>query len=281
MAAVARELAGELHDVQARQPLAAYLRGIWDRRGYVWNVAVNELRHRQVTSVLGNLWHLLNPALNIGVYFLIFGLLLETDRGVDNFLLFLTVGIFTFQFVQKATMDGAKSIVTNKGIIRAVRFPRAMLPLTSTVTELLATLPTVVVMLFVAVVTGEPFALRWFGLVPLLAVQSVFCLGASLIAARLTAHFIDTLQILPFVFRLLLYASGVIFSVDAYVERGGLAHTLFVLNPVYCYISIARWAIMDMPLRGELVVSGAVWAVALVTVGFFWFRSAEEVYARD
>jgi teichoic acid transport system permease protein len=281
MVAAARRVANDLHDVQARQPLAAYLRGIWDRRSFVWNVALNELRHRQVTSVLGNLWHLLNPALNIGVYFLIFGLLLETDRGVDNFLLFLTIGIFTFQFVQKSTMDGAKSIVTNKGMIKAVRFPRAMLPITSTVTELLAMLPAVVVMLVVAVVTGEPISVRWLGLLPLLVVQSVFCLGAALIAARLTAHLIDTLQILPFVFRLMLYASGVIFSVDAYVERSGFVHTLFVLNPLYCYISIARWAIMDMPLRAELMVSGGVWAVAILTLGFLWFRNAEEMYARD
>jgi teichoic acid transport system permease protein len=97
----------------------------------------------------------------------------------------------------------------------------------------------------------------------------------------LTTHFIDTLQILPFFFRLLLYGSGVIFSVDAYVEQGGLAQTLFVLNPMYCYISIARWAMMDMPLRGDVVASAILWALAIIVVGFLWFRGAEEQYARD
>lgn len=281
MAAVTQYDATGLRDVQAREPLAAYLRETWTRRAYVWNVAVNELRQRQVTNVLGNLWHLLNPALNIAVYYLIFGLLLKTDRGVDNFFVFLTVGLFVFQFTQKATTEGAKSIVGNKGIIKAVRFPRALIPLTSTVTELLAMLPNVVVMLFVAIVSGEPVRATWLALVPLMLVQFVFSLGAAMIAARMTTHFIDTLQILPFVFRLLLYASGVIFSVDAYVDRGGFVHTLFVLNPVYCFISIARWAVMDMPLRGEVLTSASIWSVAVLIVGFFWFRGAEEQYARD
>lgn len=281
MVSVARPDAADLRDVQARAPIPEYLRGMWARRSYVWNVSLNELRHRQVTSVLGNLWHLLNPALNIGVYYLIFGLLLKTDRGVDNFFLFLTVGIFFFQFTQKVTTDGAKSIVTNKGLIRAIRFPRALLPLTSAVTELLAMLPNLAVIMFVAIASGESIQIRWLWLVPLLAVQFVFSLGAALIAARMTTHFIDTLQILPFFFRLLLYGSGVIFNVDAYVEQGGLAHTLFVLNPMYCYISMARWAVMGTHLRGDVVASATIWAFAIVLIGFFWFRGAEEQYARD
>jgi ABC-type polysaccharide/polyol phosphate export permease len=73
----------------------------------------------------------------------------------------------------------------------------------------------------------------------------------------------------------------VIFSVDAYVDRGGLVHTLFVLNPVYCYISIARWSVIGTPIRDELILSGVIWAIATVVVGLLWFRANEERYARD
>jgi teichoic acid transport system permease protein len=142
-------------------------------------------------------------------------------------------------------------------------------------------IPTLVVMFVVALVTGASPSLRWFGVLPLIGVQFVFTLGCALIAARLTTHFIDTLQILPFVFRLILYASGVIFSVDAYVDKGGLAYALFVLNPVYCYISIARWSVIGTPMRDELILSGAIWAIVTLVVGLLWFRANEERYARD
>ncbi len=271
----------ELRDAHEAARLGPYLKDVWSRRGYVRHVAVNELRHRQVTNVLGNLWHLLNPALTIAVYYVIFGLILKSDRGVDNFLLFVTIGLFVFQFGQKSTIDGARSVVKNRGLIKAVRFPRVILPLTSTITEAIASLPTFLVAYFVAIATGEDITWRWLMLGPLIALMTVFNAGTAMIAARLTTHFADTTQILPFVFRLLLYVSGVIFNVDAYVDDDKLANTLFTLNPYYCFISLARWSIMAGNLRIDLLVSASIWSLVIVVFGFIWFRAAEESYARD
>lgn len=271
----------ELRDAHASAQLGAYLRELWERRTYVWHVAINELRQRQITSVLGNLWHLLNPALTIGVYYVIFGLLLQTDRGVESFLVFLTVGLFIFQFTQKATIDGARSIVANKGIIKAIRFPRALLPISSTTTEFLAAVPTFAIMYLVAMLGGYSPNIRWLAIVPIIAIQFLFSLGAAMLAARATTHFVDTQQILPFIFRLILYASGVIFSVDAYVNADSWTRWLFTLNPVYCFITLARWAVMGGEFRADLLLSCLVWTVALLIVGFVWFRAGEERYARD
>lgn len=271
----------ELRDAHEAEKLGPYLRDVWSRRSYIRNVAVNELRARQATNVLGSLWHLLNPLLTIGVYFLVFGLILETDRGVDNFLVFLTVGLFIFQFGQKATIDGARSVTSNKGLIKAVRFPRAILPLTSTTTEALAAVPTIFVTYFVAIVSGVDITWRWVMLPVVMALMSLFAAGSAMIAGRLTTHFADTIQLLPFAFRLLLYVSGVIFSVDAYVEDNQLANTLFTLNPYYCFITLGRWTILAGNLQTDLLLSATVWSVAILVGGFLWFRSAEEAYARD
>ncbi|MFK7919979.1 MAG: ABC transporter permease [Ilumatobacter sp.] len=271
----------ELRDAHETERLVPYLRDIFERRSYIWYVAKQELQSRQVTNVLGNLWHLLNPILTIGVYFLIFGLLLKTTRGVDNFLLFLTIGLFVFQFTQKATTDGAKSIVGNKGLLKGVRFPRAILPVTSTVTELLASLSTFVLMYVVLLIGGQTPRWTWLLFPFVIACQFVFNLGAAMVAARLTTHFRDTTQILPFFFRLLLYSSGVIYSVDAYVEDNPAADLLFTLNPLYCFLTVARWALLGGSLDGMLVVSGLAWSIGLCAIGFIWFRAAESSYARD
>ena len=271
----------ELRDAHASMRVGPYLAGIWERRSFVWYVSVSELRSRQITSVLGNLWHLLNPALNILVFYLVFGQLLKVDRGVDNFILFLSAGIFIFQFTQKATTDGARAIISNRGLLKAVQFPRALLPVTATVTEALAAISTFVVLYAIAIITGEPPSARWALLPLVVLVQLVFNLGAAMIAARTTTHFHDVIQILPFVFRLLLYASGVIFSVDAYVEKGSTAETLFVLNPIYCFLTVGRWCLTGGALDWHLLISGTVWAAAMCVGGFLWFRAAEERYARD
>lgn len=270
-----------LRDAHEAARLRPYLREVWSRRGYIRQVALSELRNRQAADVLGNLWHLLNPALSIAVYYLVFGIILETDRGVENFLVFLTIGLFVFQFGQKSTTDGARSVVSNKGLIKAVQFPRVILPITSTYTEVLAAIPTFAVAYLVALVSGVDITWRWPMLVPLIAMMTVFNSGTAMVAARLTTHFHDTVQILPFIFRLLFYVSGVIFSVDAYVADSTLLNTLFTLNPYYCFISLARWSIFAGNLQTDLLFSAIGWSIVIFVGGFTWFRRAEESYARD
>lgn len=287
MVAVAPNVEHELRDAHLTAKLLPYLRELWERRSYIWHVSVNELRSRQITNVLGNIWHLLNPALSIGVYFVIFGLLLKTTRGVDNFLLFLTVGLFVFQFTQKSTVDGSKTIITNGGLIKGVRFPRAILPITSTVTELLSSLSTFVMMFAILLISGQYPRWTWLLFPLLIAVQFLFNLGSAFIAARAATHFRDTTQILPFIFRLLLYGSGVIYNVDAYLtnDAGEVNEGLkliFTLNPMYCFLTVARWTLLgNNDLGAGVIVSGVVWSVGLLCIGFLWFRRAEESYARD
>lgn len=270
-----------LRDAHESAKLGPYLRDLWSRRSYIWYVSTSELRSRQVTNVLGNLWHLLNPALSIGVYFVVFGLLLDVgDRSSGNFFLFLTVGLFVFQFTQKATTDGAKSIINNLGLLKAIKFPRAMLPVTSTVTETIAFWPSFLVIYFVAALS-EGFRWQWIVLPAIIMLQAVFNTGSAMIAARMTTHFRDTTQILPFFFRLLLYVSGVIFNVDSYAEGNDTIRLLFTLNPMYCFITVARWTVMGTPVETQYVVSMFVWSAVILLVGFAWFRSGEERYARD
>lgn len=279
MAQTTRDPAAGLADVQAASRVGAYLQDVWHRRNYAWYVAESELRQRQVGTVFGSVWHLLNPILSIGVYFLIFGIVLKTDRGVDNFLLFLTVGLFVFQFTQRAVVQSSTSIVSNRGLVQAIRFPRALLPLSATLTETLAAIPTFGVVVLVALVDGQMPTWSWLLLPLVIAWQTVFNLGCALVAARVTTHFRDMQQLLPFFFRLLIYASGVFFSVEDYVSDRQL-ELVFVLNPVYGFIAIARWSVMGMAVSAEVVAAVVVWTVAAVVGGFIWFKAAEHSYDR-
>ena len=274
--------ASQLHDAHAAQPLGAYLRDLWGRRGYVWYVAQSELRAKQVNTVLGNLWHLLNPVITVGIYYMIFGLLLNVSRGVDNFILYLTVGVFLFRITQQGITTGANSVVNNTGLIKSIRFPRVVLPLTAVLTAFLGAISTLLVMYAVALLTGEPPAYRWALLPPTVVLLFVFTVGGAMIAARATTHLRDTTQILPFLFRILFYASGVIFNVSAYAEGDRWIVALFTLNPMYSFLTIARWTMMGGDdVTVGVVVSVLVWTVTLLGAGFWWFRAGEQEYARD
>jgi teichoic acid transport system permease protein len=269
-----------LIDVRAKQPVGRYLADVWDRREYIMRVPVDDLRAKNFDTVLGNLWHLLNPLLLIGVYFLVFGVILSIDRGVDNFIAFLAVGILTYQFTQKATTQGAKSIVGNEGLIRSLQFPRAILPMSSILGELLAHGPALVVMFAVVAATGESITPLWL-LVPLLLVplQCLFNLGLAFFTARATDAFRDVENVLPFVFRIAFYMSGILYSVEATVQDATY-RLLFALNPIYCFASLARVLVMGDPFNPTLLISAVIWTALLLTIGFIVFRAGELSYGR-
>jgi len=268
---------GELRPPGSYGSLPSYIARIWDRRGYLVNVPRADLASRNQSTVLGNLWHLLNPALTIAVYYLVFGVVLDVTRGVEHFVAFLAVGVFVFQYTQKAITDSARSLNAKKGLLRSISFPRALVPLATTITETLAFIPGVAVMLAVTLLVGAPIRIAWALVVVLVLWQFLFNAGAGLLVARLAHQYPDVQNLMPYVFRLLFYGSGVLFLVDAYVDNPTL-RALFVLNPVYCILSLYRWAVLGMPAQASEAVSFGVWTAVVVVVGFWWFRRSEATY---
>src|SRR5579875_1476239 len=121
-----------LHRAGARLPVAEYTQRLWFRRWFVAAYASASNAVGYEGNFLGQAWQLLTPLLNILVYYLIFGLLLHTNRGVQNYIAFLSVGVFVFSFMQTSLISGSKSITGNIGLVRALQFPRAVLPVSTT-----------------------------------------------------------------------------------------------------------------------------------------------------
>lgn len=274
----------ELQRLGVRPPLRAYLRDVWRRRDFARAIAEGEVRGQNMDTVLGNLWHVLNPLMLAGVYVLIFGVLLEgagLNRGVENFPVFIVIGVFVFHYSQKSIISGAKSIVANEGLIRSIRFPRAILPISTVLGQSFAFVPSILVMLVIALARGELPNIAWLLLVPLFLVQTIFNIGAAFIVARLTDLFRDLQNVLPYVFRLLFYLSGVLYSVDRFIDHGPVRE-LFNFNPFFVWVTLWRGPIMDEMdvLEPRLAVIGACGALLLLVVGFVFFRAGEHRYGR-
>ena len=241
---------------------------------------LGELRARHMDTVFGNFWHLLNPILAISVYFLIFGVILKIDRGVDNYIAFLTVGVFVYRFMQAVINRGGLSIVKNQELIRSIHFPRAILPISNMITESLAFAPALLVTYAVLLLSGESPQPTWVLPILIFPLEAAFALGGAMIIARISTSFRDIEQILPFVFRLLFYASGILFAVDSFVDEGP-ALLLFYLNPFYAFVTINRAAVVGWSVPGLVVATALLSPVLVLGSGFLFFRSGEGSYARN
>lgn len=278
--------AAPLQRLGQRSSVTSYVRQIWQRRQFAFAIAGGELRGQNMDTVLGNLWHVLNPLLLALIYYLIFGVLLDITRGtIANVAGFIVVGVFVFHYSQKTIMSGAKAISDNEGLIRSIRFPRALLPLSVVLGQAVAILPALAVMLVVVTATGETPQPAWVLMPALLVVQTVFNVGASFVVARFADRFRDVQQVLPYMFRLLFYASGVLYPVTRFISEDSTLRWLFDLNPFYVWVSLWRGPLMpsegDIPTFDPyLATVGVVWALVLLVGGFFYFRAGEESYGR-
>jgi len=268
-------------------PARVYLRSLWDRRQFALSVPLGELRAQHMHTVLGNVWYLLNPMLQVGVYFLVFGVLLHTSRGVDNFICFLAIGVFSYGYMQKSISACAGSIVTNEGLIRSLSFPRAILPIAAVVRETLAFATSVGLMVVLALVTGEALRPSWLELLVLVPLMGLFSLGVGFVFARLTDRLHDLRNLLPFMFRLAFYLSGIIYAFDRVVARTDYHDVmgLLALNPFFTYSTLMRHALMSSyevhPLVAPWLWPAAIlYPLVFMAVGFAFFRAAEQRYGR-
>ncbi|CAN5810482.1 ABC transporter permease [soil metagenome] len=268
-------------------PLRVYLRSLWERRQFAVSVPLGELRSQHMNTVLGNVWYLLNPLLQVGVYYLVFGVLLGTNRGIDNFITFLAIGVFSYGFLQRSIVSCASSIVSNEGLIRSLSFPRAILPISSVVRESIAFSSSVALMVALAAITREPVTVQWLTLLAVVPLMATFALGAGFVLARLTDRLRDVRNLLPFVFRIAFYLSGIIYAFDVVVvSRGhGDMVALLALNPFFVFATLMRHALMstyavDPRVAPWLWLSACTFAVVSLIAGFVFFRAAEQRYGR-
>jgi teichoic acid transport system permease protein len=270
-------------EVGTRLPLRTYLREVWRRREFAVTVPLGELRAQNQDTVLGQLWHLLNPMMLIGIYYFIFQVILEVEsrRGIDNYLAFLTVGVITYNYTRSSMQAGARMIVKSRRLVQSINFPRAILPMSAMVSETISHLYALPVMFIVVVIsdlTDDPIVPMWSWLlvIPALLAQLLFNFGLAMMVARLAFHFRDVQQFLPYALRLGMYASGVIIPLSI-VPNQQLRRVL-ELNPVYNLIEMMRNAVLGGGFDPQVWLLGWGWALGSLVLGFWYFRRAENEY---
>jgi teichoic acid transport system permease protein len=164
--------------------------------------------------------------------------------------------------------------------MRSFRFPRAIVPISSTIGRLLSFGFQLGVIAIAAFASGVAPSRRWLLLPVVLAVQTAFNLGGAFVAARLNDGFRDMQQLIPFVLRLAQYMSGVMFSVDKVLGKKGWVDTIVLMNPMVSIIDFYRWMILGTPVRPGPAVLSVFLAGAVLVFGFRFFVAAEHRYGK-
>jgi lipopolysaccharide transport system permease protein len=240
-----------------------------------------DLRSKYKGSILGLAWTLANPLVLMAVYVAVFSLLWKaTVADVDRYWLFLLCGLPAWVFFATSLQAASRSLLENANLIRKVRFPRQLVPLSIVGTQLVAfAVMLAVVMALAFALLPDTRATVWLSL-PLAALIVLLVGGVSLAVASLNAlyrdveHLIAALLLPWFFLTPVLYGLDQLPGADSHPELEFAVHWVNFLTPP---IEALRAPLFfgDLPPLADTVYT-VVAAGAALALGAFVFRRSDD-----
>lgn len=257
-------------------PVVPYLRSLWQRREFAYELSRTQLRSQHFNTVFGQLWLIINPLLLGLVYFILVDILRGGERG-EEFLAHLIAGLFAFYFVNHSLTHGVKSVTSGGKLILNTAFPRILLPLSSVLTALKRFLPTLPVYGVLHVLTDRPIGPELLWIFPIIALLVVLASGLAMLVASLQVYFRDLRSFLPYGLRMWLYISPVLYFADEVPDKYRI---ILDINPIAPLLAAwSRVLIQGQAPTAEQLTVGAAWAAVLVVIGAGFFMSREREFA--
>jgi len=262
-------------------PMRAYLEGLWDRRVFMWHMARTSLKAEHYDTAGGVAWLVIDPLLMAATFYIVrlaFGAAgPPSQRGfvIAN----LILGVTFFNFVRDIVQGGASSIVSNTQMVLNTSAPRAVYPCVAVVRAAAELAPALLVYLVFHQLTGQPWGMSLLALPLIVALLTLFSFGLALLLAPLVVFFRDTNALLPYMVRIWMYITPVMFTIWDIARLQPSLRFFFVINPLYPYFAMleqvfqARW-----PSPGYLLAAIA-WALVAMVVGGVSFLIRERAYA--
>ncbi len=251
----------------ARDRAAAQGRIRWE---LLSSLVRKDLKVKYQGSAVGFAWSLANPLAMLGIYWLVFTKIIP--NGIPDFHVYLMAGLLVFSAFSSGVGNASLSVVGNAGLVKKVRFPLMVLPLSGVGFALVQFLLQLPVLLVIALISGVNF----FGpqlllAIPALALLLVFTTALGTLTAALnvryrdTSHFVEIAMLIWFWLNPILYPAGFVKA------KMGDLFWLYFLNPMATVVSTFQRAIY---VKSDYVDPNGKPQQALVDPGYaYYFRN--------
>jgi ABC-2 type transport system permease protein len=272
----------------------------WSRFWHLtYNIASNEFKLRFFGSMLGYLWQLIRPLLFFAVLYLFFTQVADVSAGQGPSGRFygtqLLGSIVLFTFFQEATAGAVRSVVDRENLVRKIRFPRLVIPLSVVLLASFNLGLNLIVVLIFALIEGVHPMLSWLELPLIVVVLVILSTGLAMMLSALFVKFRDIQPIWEVVQQVVFYASPVIIPITAvvsFLDQHGLSRVwlhIYMLNPLAVVFQQFRHAMVThaTPSAGQVLGSWAALGgslaivVAVFVAGFWVFNRSAPLIAED
>ena len=211
-----------------------------------WTLAVTDFKLRFYGSVLGYLWTLARPFLFFGVIYFVFTEIVGLDKNVPNYGVYILFALVLFQFFGEATGGCVNALVVRESMLRKMRFPRLVIPLSVVLTALFNLGMTLIAVFVFALASGVAPRVAWLELPVIILLLTLFATGVGLLLSSLFVRYRDVQPIWEVISQMLFYASPILYVATMVPESYQRA---YLANPIAALLTEMRHAVMDPTSR--------------------------------
>jgi ABC-type polysaccharide/polyol phosphate export permease len=243
-------------------------------RDLVGALVERELKVRYRHSYLGALWTMLNPLLQMIVYAVVFSTIMRFD--VQNYAIFLLVGLLPWIFLSQSVTQSVLSLVVNQGLIKKIRFPKAVFPLSVLASNLVNFAVSFVPLFGLMLYFGVPFRPAALMVPAAMLLVALFAAGLGLLLAGLCVFFRDMVHLTTVFFSVWFFLTPIIYPESAIPPQ----YAFFLeLNPMTYFVACFREPLFAgaLPSMGTLGAAAA-WAAFTFALGWTVFHAYDAKY---
>lgn len=245
-------------------------------------LATTEFKLRYFGSVLGYFWSLMKPLLFFGVLYMVWVVVFKLGNGIPHYPAYLLTAVMLWTFFAEATSNSVQCLMLREGLLRKMRFPRLVIPLSVALVALFNLCMNFIAVFVFAIASGVQARLSWIELPALIVLLALLAVGAGMLLSVLYVRFRDILPIWEVSSQVLFYGSPVIWTAYKLAsEHLRLTH-LAMANPIASILTQMGHAFVDPKLRSAaFYIGGSVRLliplaiIALVFAVGLWFFNRE------
>ena len=265
-----------------RGPITLVRTGIGEmfgRRRLTRYLVGSELKRTHADTAFGQIWWVLDPLLQMAVYFLLFAVMLRTS--IPDYPLFLFVAILPWKWFSTTLNQATLSITGHQSLIRQVQFPKIVLPTAAVVAGTMSFGFGLIALAMVYLFYLDRLSIWVVCLPAIAAVQFVLTLALGILFGALNAFFRDVQNVMTHALRLLFYVSGALIPLDTIAISHPSLYAILSLNP-FAVLFKAYRAVTYGTTAPDWAALGIVLAFSVVLLlgSIYLFKRVEPAFAR-
>jgi ABC-2 type transport system permease protein len=250
-------------------------RSLWRYRGLIHELIIRDIKVRYKRSVLGIVWTMLAPLLNMVALTLVFSTILK--QQITNYPVFFMAGAIFWAFFSQSTSSAAAQTQDSNEIAKRIYIPRSVFVAAAVGVGLVNLALSIVPLVLILIVTGFPIYTTWAFVPVAVAIETLFAAGVGFWLFTFASRFSDIREMYQVIVQTWFFLTPIVYHPAIVPPKFRFA---LWLNPLYYLIQTFRKPIYDgvLPSPGLVGVSLGI-SLAVFLSGWTYFSNRAERFA--